>query len=724
MVDSIDDIRGLGERKAEALRKSGYREPRDLRKATRAELAKVEGIGGALATRIKRQAGTRAEGELVANVGHQVSAPDDWRITPREAAYLADRSDLEAATLIGESATDVGDRLDWELDPDLLGFRRVCGVVRRRNPETGELEPVPHATVHVEDTDCSFLGYFPDEPPWGWLLPFDCRREVIATVRTNACGEFCVYVPRWEVDRLIRFRRERYCLPELVKPTIEDLLRDPRILPEPPWPGPRPDPGPLRFDKPQTFDRVREVLGGELATTLVGETQPTFGARKHAGGALLERPAFLERVPAPLPNALEEVAEAEAVLEQEHLLKVARSPLDREAFVGPFLPCRDVYIPEFVTVTDVPDVTFRVTQDVDGDGDEEPIYEEGFFDVRWNEDPIPEVTLLADESARSVPTCDGPDIAEGECGELRLLTAGLMSLAAPYHDVDTGYAHRPNRPKVDDGSGGVTRPDTKTPYTGVIQFHGCVRVEDASYYRVKYAFEGHDAVPFTDLSWYVPRLDPTADHLHMSPDAEGWYEIPPEEELVFPYWVLNWPTGRFPNGRYEITLEVADDAKVPLTNGESEPVAVVVDNARPRIDYSVEWSTDGAIWHRLPEPCPVIHRDPGETVEFRATYTASAGHFRDVQVSATGCDDDPVATGDPADYGHWYTDPDADNSYSATARFTVPDALPDGTYSIHFHAHGRAFNPSGGRGGPADDWYYDQAYVHRHPSRHISIVTD
>ena len=33
--------------------------------------------------------------------------------------------------------------------------------------------------------------------------------------------------------------------------------------------------------------------------------------------------------------------------------------------VGPFLRCRDVIVAEWQTFFDVPDITFRVTQDVD-----------------------------------------------------------------------------------------------------------------------------------------------------------------------------------------------------------------------------------------------------------------------------------------------------------------------------------------------------------------------
>jgi hypothetical protein len=32
----------------------------------------------------------------------------------------------------------------------------------------------------LEDTDCSFVGYFPRVSKWAWYFPFKCRREEIA----------------------------------------------------------------------------------------------------------------------------------------------------------------------------------------------------------------------------------------------------------------------------------------------------------------------------------------------------------------------------------------------------------------------------------------------------------------------------------------------------------------------------------------------------------------
>lgn len=54
---TLEDISGVGAAKAEALRDAGFESVDDIRAATREELAEVEGIGNALAARIKADVG-------------------------------------------------------------------------------------------------------------------------------------------------------------------------------------------------------------------------------------------------------------------------------------------------------------------------------------------------------------------------------------------------------------------------------------------------------------------------------------------------------------------------------------------------------------------------------------------------------------------------------------------------------------------------------------------
>src|SRR4051794_735599 len=179
-------------------------------------------------------------------------SPDEYRINRIQAEYLAAETGLPAEKLVDRPLLEVQRGLEFYIDPTLLFFRKVCGRVVKKDPATGTLYGVPNATVHVEDTDCSFLGFFPVESPLFWLWPVFCRREEIASTRTDRCGNFCVWVPRWDIDRVLRLRRERICLPDLVKPSIRDLIDRFRLEEQPifpPRPGPGPDPAPFELDR-------------------------------------------------------------------------------------------------------------------------------------------------------------------------------------------------------------------------------------------------------------------------------------------------------------------------------------------------------------------------------------------------------------------------------------------------------------------------------------------
>ncbi len=76
----------------------------------------------------------------------------------------------------------------------------------------------------------------------------------------------------------------------------------------------------------------------------------------------------------------------------------------------------------------MPDITFRVTQDVDLDGDEELIYSRGASSTSaGTQAPSRRVTLQASPIARPSPICDKPIVV---CGNKpAIVTVGLMPLA-------------------------------------------------------------------------------------------------------------------------------------------------------------------------------------------------------------------------------------------------------------------------------------------------------
>ncbi len=657
--------------------------------------------------------------------------PEKRKLTKRQATLLAEIAHVDANELTGKTIASVHEKLKWQVDPHLLLFRRVCGQVVKRNPATGELEAVPNATVHVEDTDCSFLSYFPSGSPWCWFFPLIYHREEIATVKTDKCGRFCVWIPRWDIDWIWKWRHSRICFPYFIGPRIWEILEDLELLPDPPIirKPPFPDPPPFARLKPGAIERVREVLG-----TTVAEQLGDLVERQSVGEPVKELDVLLNmrspiNVPPPLPNEMGEAMpeksnidiDAGIGLDEKYLGK-----LDYNRYIGPFRRCVDVYFKEWVPFFDVPDITFRVTQDVDDDGTEETIYSEGFFDVRWNSGPIPNVTLEASAIALSSPICDGPVIDPNTCTKPTIVTAGLMPLKAPYHDKTNGYALKINRPR----SGGLsTSPHVpltvngKAPYWRTVQLHGCQRFNNAKYYRLIYSYEGNSYVPFTGEKWLAPKL--VGPPLWVVPDPNGWYEVLPTANLAFPHWLINWQTWRYPNGKYTVKLQIANNAKTVI--GVSDPVSLVVDNKRPiGIFNTIRWRAPGvpgySSWQLLPAVCPIIRRPAGKDLELEVDYHASADHFRNVILFGRSCDGVGLVKQSTIDkFDHWHIHT-GDNSWNSVGVFEVPGTSPEGAYTVGLNIYGRAFNPAGSDAGPGSNWHYDVSYSHSFPRKHIAII--
>lgn len=670
--------------------------------------------------------------------------PDKRKLTQKQARYLSTISKMPVKELADRTLAEITDITRWKIDPQLLFHRRVCGRVVKTDPETGEKYGVPNATVHVEDTDCNFLVYGPKDLEFLWLFPWNCSREVIATVKTDECGNFCVWVPIFDIDRVLRFRRERLCIPDLVHLDICELLNRkgipcPPVEMEYPFPKiPRPIPDPAPIMKFGVRDLLKELAGPEQAERLeLLMENRQFGATTRPLQSALHAPALKGKMPPPLPAEIRELKDENQLKTMSFRASVSTSHLREinfQNYIGPFHRCFDVLIPEWTTVLDVPDITFRVTQDVDGDGAEETIYSEGYFDVRWNTTDIPDVELEADGSALASPFCGEPEI-DADCTSPTLLAAGLMPLDSAYHNASTGYALRPNRPRHEAAphqtrgfhdSPIIVEP-SQAPYCMGVPLFACHRIGNAQYYRLMYAYESASEVPFTGETWVAPAIG-TPTTILFAPDGDGWYPIIPEAQLVHPHWVFYWRTWRFPNGKYTLRLQIGDSGKNVID--QSASVAFVIDNRRATAIFDqIDWRVSpGGTWHTLPENCPVLHRPKGTEIEFRVTYTTSAVHFRDIQLTGFGCGlgglnrvGDMTNPVDRSRFEHWYTHP-GDNTLTRTGHFTLPAVRPQGVYGFHLNAHTRAFNPAGGMGGPSSDWYFDMAQFHTHPSRNIAVV--
>jgi hypothetical protein len=675
-------------------------------------------------------------------VTHSDITPDRRPLNTLQAQRLSALADVDAKQLKGRSVLELSDTLKWHVDPRLFFFRKVCGQVVKKDAVTGAAYPVPFATVIVEDTDCTLLSYFPRGWKWGWHFPLACHREVLATVKTDKCGRFCVYVPRFDIDWILRWRHERFCFPDIfVRPDLGDLLDI--AEPRPPF-RPRPgDPGPVERVaglRLSAAEALAGVPGRQLAQRAADvQAARSFGARSDSLATASAQRAFPVDMPPPLPAEFQQLlagggglvaakdakpAEAlrHAIATQAGVAPAVLDKLDLARFRGPFRRCIDIVIPEWQVIKDVPDITFRVTQDTNGDGVEETIYAEGFFDVRWDAGAIPDVTLVASSAARETRVCEAPVVPCGNVPEL--LFAGLMPLDAPYFDKVQGYATRPNRPKPPVGA----RPPAQTPFLGTLQLYGCVNVNQAAFYRVVARPEGSATFSaITGLSWNVYPIPSGSPH-PVTADASGWYPVLASPASFHPAnLVLEWPTPSL--GRVELKIEVADATLAPLAS--SGVVAIQVDNTAPSAPFDqLAWKftseSDSAF--DLPErnllvACPVIRRGVvAQEIQVQFRVAVSAHHLRDAHLYTTDCGGGAFALiSDPTLATHWH-ETTGDNSVVLTGRYQLAPAALEGAYGFGCQATSRAMNPSGSDDGHLDDWFYDPVFMYVQPAVEIAVV--
>ena len=628
---------------------------------------------------------------------------EERQLTKSQVEFLAKETSLAADQIADLRVVDVADKLGDYLDVYWLFKRKLCGRVVQKDPLTGELKGVPGAVVEVQDTDCS--GWLRAIGGYTWLYPFGCNRETIATAVTDECGYFCVWIPRWLFEWVSKWRKERICWP-IFRPRVVDLIPIPDPLPDPPVvrdPGVIDPPQPLVGLDPR-IDNLTARRIEELQADMVA------GSGRAALDRVLMQPLSL---PPPAPPS-----DADLVGYTPH----PDDPIDFEVPFGPFVQCKDIYYQEWQLVSDVPDITFKVTQKINGSDVE--IYSEGYFEVRWDDTGSGDVTLEANPLAVATDDCiDDGIVCQDAAGIISVDDMALDQSASPlYHDDASGYGKRSNRPSTD----GVKAPggiglvaNGEAPYADTVDLLGCVdNVSGAKYYRVLYD-KGSGPEPITGTSWSAQSF--SLGMITIAPDVDGWIEI---KDLVgnFKHLLMKWPTPKYVNTTYDVWLEVADNAKSVLET--SAVRRFVLDNSQPQWSiFDVQFSVGGGAMAPLDiENCPIIGRGPTDAVQIRVTWRANAAHLRDAHVSLGGCDSAAGAVTVAGDTKWYWQTSGATDSDLLTATFTIPSGSPAGCYTLLRQAVSRAYNPASPKFEPTNDYWQNDTRRYERRSWAISVV--
>jgi hypothetical protein len=644
--------------------------------------------------------------------------PAERPLNGLQAARLSSLTGLPASEFEGHTVPALAERLRWAVDPGLWLFRRVCGQVVKRDPATGIDLPVPYATVEVFDTVCDYWGFFPEPWPWGWLFPVDCRRELITTVQTDACGDFCFWVPAFEIEWILRWREERVCFPAIfTKPTVADLVTAPSVQPTAPQAA-------------ALVERLR--AGGDLEAALGARAGAVLSAARSSGGfgddvtqlaSLLRAPAFAQPVTPPLA----------ARAQGEHSDSAMPIQIDPGRYYGPFWRCIDVFVPEWYEFIAVPDVSIAVTQALTGGA--QTIYE-GAFDIAWGDNPIPPVIVQASPIAiASAAPCTPPQVNPDELG---FQYVGLLPVSEPYSGGGTfsgasGFATRVSQPRpVVPPAGGCTCdqsdlavppacPATATFY-GELYLYGGVAYPAAAYYRIMNQYAPGSGIPtpapasFSSPTpildtWTVPQPFPAPPLMIQPVNPSGWYPISELSAESGPYtnMLMAWSDAKA-DGVYLLTLELADAALNPIPLSPAPTLLLVVDGSPPQpTPFTVNWQPttgvggpiDPTAWTTAYPPssgCALIDTS-GSAIALQFTVAATSPHLRQALVAVGGCggiSPTPAATNPPD--SQWYTgsgDPSA-TSFSFTGVYYLPAGAPAGCYSFELYADTRAFNSAGG----------------------------
>jgi hypothetical protein len=147
-------------------------------------------------------------------------APERRELNSLQRARLGALAGIAPSALDRLTVEEVRGRFGWQIDPRLLLFRRLSGRVLSLDKATGRPMPSAGATVSVDNTLCDLLHVTDEVQGGGWLVVGNVRRARIAEVTTAVDGSFGLWIPRFDIESILRWRNAH--------PAVAELLGDVR----------------------------------------------------------------------------------------------------------------------------------------------------------------------------------------------------------------------------------------------------------------------------------------------------------------------------------------------------------------------------------------------------------------------------------------------------------------------------------------------------------------
>jgi hypothetical protein len=284
----------------------------------------------------------------------------------------------------------------------------------------------------------------------------------------------------------------------------------------------------------------------------------------------------------------------------------------------------------------------------------------------------------------------------------------------------------------------------RSPLFGKLPLLGCVRTHpNATHYRVLYRHKPPGSAsfgtsaPFVGLSWWLFRLGGGGTGEWHAPvaDSNGWYpiELPAGPNAWLPQdLVLDWPTGQYADGTYELVLELG----VPPGGiaATSAAVQIAVDNQAPAVSFTVEWRKVGdALWLPVGGNCPTVRRGAGvnkAAVEFRVTLVTTSRHFRNAWLHPVVCGGTGMlfqggsgGTTSALGFERWHQSV-AETGATLQATWRLPLSAAEGSYGFRGRTVSRAFDCNEVNAPPLPAFEYDDASppVYRDFSQSFAVI--